>query len=625
MRNALLAVASATVILLGLASPASAVDVTGPSDTTAPVITSVSIDQTPIDVSATSQNVNVTAHITDDISGVNSANVTFRSPSGNHVSGANLYLSAGTSLDGTFTGAAFFPRFAEPGVWTVTSVCVYDFAGNNRCLTDSERNAMIGSSVSVHSDSTPPVVTGQQSPAANTAGWNNSPVTVTWTATDDSGSATTPSPSVVSTEGANQSVTSGTSCDPSGNCATGTYSGINIDTTAPTTTVTGATDGSAYANNAAPTPSCSDSDRLSGVATHATVSVTHTGTAYTATCSGAVDNAGNAAGPVSVHYTVNNPAGYTTVNVANSSGTGLSGVPVTFRPASGTSTSVSTGTDGSASTVLNPGTYTVTATYANGSTSKQLTVTANGPNVVNFATLAVTVNVVDPVAADIAAATVAQAGNSGTFGTPVTVNSSGVATFEVLPGTSSFTARVAGGYQTQSLNVTAGGSNSVTFTTTSVTVNIADPVVADIAAATVAHAGNSGAFGPATAVDSSGNVTFQALPGTSSFTARVAGGYQTKTMTVVAGNANTIAFATVGVTITVTDGLGNLLTNATVAHAGNTGTFGARMAVNSTTAQVTFQALPGTSTFTAWNAAGTKYKSLALTVTGSTSATIAVS
>jgi len=51
----------------------------------------------------------------------------------------------------------------------------------------------------------------------------------------------------------------------------------------------------------------------------------------------------------------------------------------------------------------------------------------------------------------------------------------------------------------------------------------------------------------------------------------------------------------------------------------------AKAQIDSTTAQVTFQALPGTNTFTAWNAAGTKYKSATLTVTGSTTATITVS
>ena len=57
-----------------------------------------------------------------------------------------------------------------------------------------------------------------------------------------------------------------------------------------------------------PTAACSTTDALSGVATQASLSVTGgnadgTGS-FTATCSGATDNAGNSAAPVSVSYTV---------------------------------------------------------------------------------------------------------------------------------------------------------------------------------------------------------------------------------------------------------------------------------------------------------------------------------
>ena len=87
------------------------------------------------------------------------------------------------------------------------------------------------------SDSTPPAVTGTPDRASNPAGWYNGPVTVTWTSADpapSSGIPTTPAASIISTEGTNLSVTSGTSCDPANNCATGTYGGINLDSTPPT-------------------------------------------------------------------------------------------------------------------------------------------------------------------------------------------------------------------------------------------------------------------------------------------------------------------------------------------------------------------------------------------------------
>jgi len=134
----------------------------------------------------------------------------------------------------------------------------------------------------------------------------------------------------------------------------------------------------------------------------------------------------------------------------------------------------------------------------------------------------------------------------------------------------------------------------------------------------VAHAGNTGTFGPKTAVDANGQVTFQALPGTNTFTAWDAYGYQAQTVSVT--GPMTVSFATVAVTITVLKN-GSPLTTAAVAHAGNTGTFGPKTAVDAN-GQVTFQALPGTNTFTAWD--NSAYHSVTLSVTGTTSASISV-
>jgi outer membrane protein assembly factor BamB len=463
------------------------------------------------------------------------------------------------------------------------------------------------------------VVTGTIAQSPDAAGWFNTPVTVDWTATDPYATVTTPSPTTISTEGADQTATSGQSCDPSGNCATGAVSGINIDMTPPTVSVTGATSGAVYTGGQAPTPGCATSDQLSGVATAATLAVSSSGSSYTATCSGAADNAGNTAAPVSVAYTVL-PVGWTTVSVVDSGGSPLAGVPVAFRSSSGAVTNLTTGQGGTAATALAPGQYTVTATYANGYQSQSLTVTANGPNTVGFATVAVTVQVNDPSSSDLASASVAHAGNTGTFGPKTPVSASGQVVFQALPGTSSFTAYVAGGYQTQTVTVSASGTNTVTFSTVAVTVQVNDPSSSDLASASVAHAGNTGTFGPKTPVSASGQVVFQALPGTSSFTAYVAGGYQSQTVTVSASGTNTVTFSTVAVTVTVLKN-GSPLATATVAHAGNTGTFGPKTPVSSS-GQVVFQVLPGTSYFTAWD--GSAYSTVQLNVTGATSTSISV-
>jgi hypothetical protein len=84
---------------------------------------------------------------------------------------------------------------------------------------------------------------------------------------------------------------------------------VMIDTTPPVVNVTGVTNGATYPLGAVPTAGCSTSDAISGVATPATLTLTGgvppgVGS-FTATCSGAVDNAGiPQAAPVTATYTV---------------------------------------------------------------------------------------------------------------------------------------------------------------------------------------------------------------------------------------------------------------------------------------------------------------------------------
>jgi Carboxypeptidase regulatory-like domain/Bacterial Ig-like domain (group 1) len=307
----------------------------------------------------------------------------------------------------------------------------------------------------------PPVVIGTTDRAPNADGWYNAPVTITWASIEPNGAAgtpTTPPPITLSTEGADQTVTSAKSCDPAGNCATGTVTGLNIDTTPPTVSVTGVTSGSTY--NTTPTPGCTTTDSLSGVATDATVSVTNSGTSYTATCSGATDNAGNTAAPVSVTYQVI-PNGFTTATLTDSNGNPISGASVVFRSASGSVTNATTGSDGTAGVTLTPGSYSVTMYYANGYQTKTITVTEAGPNAVSFATVAVTAQINDPDSSDIAAASVTHAGNIGAYGPKTAVDSNGQVIFQVLPGTNSFTAYDGSAYTSETITVTTAASTTI--------------------------------------------------------------------------------------------------------------------------------------------------------------------
>jgi hypothetical protein len=252
------------------------------------------------------------------------------------------------------------------------------------------------------------------------------------------------------------------------------------------------------------------------VATSATLTLANSGTTYTATCSGATDQAGNATASESASYTLL-PANYTLVSLSDSTGSPLSGAKVTIQSNSGTVSTLATDSFGHAYLNTSPGTYKVTAYYANGYESQTITTTASGPNQASFATVPVAVTISDPNPTDLGNATVAQAGNTGTFGARTPVNGSGQVTFQVLPGTSYFTAYVAGGYQEQS--ITAGaGANNLTFATYAVQLTVTKNG-SPLATATVKQAGNSGSFGSGHSVDGNGQYTFYVLAGTNYFEA----------------------------------------------------------------------------------------------------------
>jgi large repetitive protein len=103
---------------------------------------------------------------------------------------------------------------------------VTDKAGNTASATENDINI----------DKTDPTITGSRSPDANSFGWNNSDVTVSFTCSDElSGldSSGCPDNVTLSSEGANQSVTRSVT-DAAGNTASDTVHNIKIDTSAPT-------------------------------------------------------------------------------------------------------------------------------------------------------------------------------------------------------------------------------------------------------------------------------------------------------------------------------------------------------------------------------------------------------
>jgi hypothetical protein len=170
-------------------------------------------------------------------------------------------------------------------------------------------------SITIKLDKTKPTISYVgASPTPNANGWYNTDVTVSFTGTDaTSGLAACPEV-VISLEGARRTAR-GRCVDNAGNVRKLTSPEFKIDKTAPRMRVTGVAAGRSYRLGSVPVAGCTSSDSVSGVVVQAVVSVTDSSGAtspnpptspgsYTATCSGAKDNADNLATPVSVTFMV---------------------------------------------------------------------------------------------------------------------------------------------------------------------------------------------------------------------------------------------------------------------------------------------------------------------------------
>ncbi|MEI8238974.1 MAG: hypothetical protein WCI22_06095, partial [Actinomycetota bacterium] len=168
--------------------------------------------------------------------------------------------------------------------------------------TDLAGNTASTSVTGIKIDRTAPTISVSATTNPNAGGWYNGAVTFHFTCFDAlSTIATCPVDQTVSADGAGQFAT-GVAVDRAGNQTSVKSALVKIDSAAPKVTVTGVSTGLFYTT--APKPSCATVDQLSGLGTSAVVTVSGTGGSVTATCSGAVDAAGNAAPSVSVTYLV---------------------------------------------------------------------------------------------------------------------------------------------------------------------------------------------------------------------------------------------------------------------------------------------------------------------------------
>ena len=173
-------------------------------------------------------------------------------------------------------------------------------ASTAQTITDLAGNSSAPSNVvTVRIDKTAPTISAAATSAPNANGWYNGNVTIRFTCTDPlSGVVSCPADQVLSSEGAAIASTAQAVTDRAGNASVASnVVTVKIDKTAPVVTLTGVTNGAIYPADSPPTPSCTTSDALSGVATQATVKVSGgnplgTGT-FLVSCRGATDNAGN--------------------------------------------------------------------------------------------------------------------------------------------------------------------------------------------------------------------------------------------------------------------------------------------------------------------------------------------
>lgn len=202
---------------------------------------------------------------------------------------ADLYLATltGTNFtDANLTYAALNTDDMTGAVWA-----------NTICPDGSNSDTNGGTCVDNIMDLPPaasPVITGTQ----GTASWYTSAVTVTWNWTDPT-TALSPAhcPATSTSTSQGNPVTLSATCQNVLNGQATASKRVKIDTVAPRVSVTGVRSGHLYPAGHRPAPACRTTDNLSGVAKRASLKVTshwsHGIGTFTATCTGALDKAGN--------------------------------------------------------------------------------------------------------------------------------------------------------------------------------------------------------------------------------------------------------------------------------------------------------------------------------------------
>src|SRR5207249_408983 len=195
-----------------------------------------------------------------------------------------------------------------------------DTTASTKTATASDRLGNIGTgAITVKLDETAPSILGTRTPAANASGWNNADVTVSFSCSDATSgikSCTGGGTTILSTEGANQSVNAAAT-DNADNTASTSVSGISIDKAPPSLSgapTTSPNTAGWYTGNVA--IHWTASDALSGLVGAAPADSTISGEGSALTASASVsDKAGNTTNATSLAVKIDKTAPNTTASV----------------------------------------------------------------------------------------------------------------------------------------------------------------------------------------------------------------------------------------------------------------------------------------------------------------------
>jgi len=113
-------------------------------DAEPPDILSFDFDPKAVDTSTSSQEITAATRLTDDLSGLSSASVRFKSPSGGQSASVSLSPNdriSGDELDGVYEDEMTLPRYSEPGTWKLDYISLSDNVENRKRLSGDDAAA----------------------------------------------------------------------------------------------------------------------------------------------------------------------------------------------------------------------------------------------------------------------------------------------------------------------------------------------------------------------------------------------------------------------------------------------------------------------------------------------------